>query len=37
MLSAYTYCYAKLTRDLARLAGKVATIGRTFCEQLADI
>jgi hypothetical protein len=36
MLSAYAYCYAKLTRDLAGLAGKVATIGRTFCEQPAE-
>jgi hypothetical protein len=36
MLSAYAYCYAKLTRDLAGLAGKVATISRTFCEQPAE-
>jgi hypothetical protein len=36
MLSAYAYCYAKLTRDLSELAGKVATIGREFCEQPAE-
>ncbi len=36
MLSAYAYCYAKLTRDLAGLAEKVATIGRTFCAQPAE-
>lgn len=35
MLSAYAYCFAKLTRDPAEVAGKVATIGRTFCEQPA--
>jgi hypothetical protein len=36
MLSAYAYCYAKLTRDLSEVAGKVATIGRKFCEQPAE-
>jgi hypothetical protein len=36
MLSAYAYCYAKLTRDLSELAGRVATIGRKFCEQPAE-
>lgn len=36
VLSAYAYCYAKLTRDLSELAGKVATIGRNFCEQPAE-
>ncbi|HEX7181382.1 MAG TPA: hypothetical protein VF756_06035 [Thermoanaerobaculia bacterium] len=35
MLSAYGYCYAKLTRDLSELAGKVATIGRKYCAQPA--
>jgi hypothetical protein len=36
MLSAYAYCYAKLTRDLSEIAGKVATIGRKFCDQPAE-
>jgi hypothetical protein len=36
MLSAYAYCYAKLTRDLSELASKVATIGRQLCEQPAE-
>ncbi|HWM93834.1 MAG TPA: hypothetical protein VN493_23950 [Thermoanaerobaculia bacterium] len=36
MLSAYAYCYAKLTRDHSEVAGKVATIGRKFCEQPAE-
>lgn len=36
MLSAYAYCYAKLTRDLSEVAGKVATIGRKLCEQPAE-
>ena len=36
MLSAYAYCYAKLTQDLSELAGKVATIGRKFCAQPAE-
>jgi hypothetical protein len=36
MLSAYAYCYAKLTPDLSELAGKVATIGRQLCEQPAE-
>jgi hypothetical protein len=33
MLSAYAYCYAKLTLNLSELAAKVATIGRKLCEQ----
>lgn len=36
MLTAYAYCHAKLTRDPAELAGKVATIGRKFCAQPAE-
>lgn len=36
MLTAYAYCYAKLTRDPSELAGKLATIGRQLCEQPAE-
>ncbi len=36
MLTAYAYCYAKLTRDLSEIAEKVVTIGRKFCEQPAE-
>lgn len=36
MLAAYAYCYAKLTQELSELAGKVATLGRKFCEQPAE-
>ena len=36
MVSAYACCYAKLTRDPSELAGKVATLGRQFCEQPAE-
>ena len=36
MLLAYAYCYAKLTRDLSEIAGKVATLARKFCEQPAE-
>ena len=37
MLSAYAYCYAKLTRDLSELAGKVATIGRNTAAALGAV